>query len=110
MEIKFAIYKGTSDKIKSFTDVATATPKSTTTAEPGDLVHKATSIEGTTTIKLPNLEELLAIGGSSTYTIVLWINETGFAQNGDQGNSFAGGIFFTTENDSNMGITGVITA
>lgn len=44
-----------------------------------------------------------------TYTLVLWINETGTNQtDDDSGKIFAGGITFTSANDSN-GVTGVIS-
>lgn len=45
-----------------------------------------------------------------TYTLVLWINETGVDQTvEDSGMSFAGGITFTSGN-STQGVTGVISA
>lgn len=78
---------------------------------PGDLVHRATLIpkDSTTAIPIPAWEQVLDVGESMTYTIVMWIDETGSGQNEDQSKSFAGGINFTTEGNG-TGVTGVLSA
>lgn len=50
------------------------------------------------------LTQVLDIGESMTYTMVLYVNETGSKQE-DQGKSFAGTVSFTTEG-SGTGVTG----
>ena len=54
------------------------------------------------------LDQYLDVGESKTYTIILWVDETGSAQN-DQGGKFAGTVRFTTEGNS-TGVTGDLTA
>lgn len=78
--------------------------------DPGDLVHSATSVPqgSTAAISIPNWEQVLDPGEEMTYTIVMWIPETGSAQNTDQGASFAAGINFTTEGNG-TGVTGVLS-
>ena len=81
----------------------------------GDLIfadYKLTK-DSTTDITVPAFEQVLDPGESATYTIVLWIEETGSAQNDDQKAQFGAGVFFTTEGGSGenkTGVTGVITA
>ena len=76
----------------------------------GDLIHSATTIPkgSTTPISIPGFEQVLDVGDAITYTIVMWIPETGSAQNADQGMSFAGGVNFTTEGNG-TGVTGVLS-
>ena len=75
----FAVFKGAAANISAFNVNASATP--TTTASVGSVVVPKTLLTGTnTTINLTNLTETLAIGGSSTYTVVVWILETGTDQ------------------------------
>lgn len=78
--------------------------------DPGDLVHTATALtkDSKVAITIPAWEQVLDVGESRTYTIVMWINETGSQQNDDQTKSFAGGINFTTEGN-NTGVTGVLS-
>lgn len=75
---------------------------------PGDLiisakepVDEAWSAEGS---EWNRLTQVLDIGESMTYTMVLYVNETGSKQE-DQGKSFAGTVSFTTEG-SGTGVTG----
>jgi len=94
---------------KYVTDSADASRKHVI-GDPGDLVHRATplTMDSTTPITIPAWEQVLDVGESRTYTIVMWINETGSNQNVDQTKSFAGGINFTTEGN-NTGVTGVLS-
>lgn len=106
--LKFAVFKGEATSRTTYNVNGTA--KATTAAADGDLVQAATSITNTTEIQLTNLNQLLDANGSATYTVVLWIDETGAEQNADQGKNFAGGIFVTTAQGENTGLTGVLTA
>lgn len=80
-------------------------------ANKGDLVFAAHHVEqaSTAAITIPAFEQVLNVGESMTYTIVMWIDETGSAQNDDQGAAFAGGVNFTTEGNG-TGVTGVLSA
>lgn len=110
--LKFAIYSGTATDVKNSSQTVKGTvTKTPATASPGDLLFSATSITGTTSIDLTILNEVLKPNTTRTYTVVLWIDETGKEQNNDQGKSFSGGIFFTTVGgEQNNGITGVLSA
>lgn len=119
--LHFAMFKGTAADVKSgsvkFDVDGTAV---TTDSNPtkhiiganGDLVITKTKLtkNSTAAIDLNPVEQVLGVGESVTYTIVLWIDETGEAQNEDQGQAFAGGVFITTEKGSGTGITGVLAA
>lgn len=59
---------------------------------------------------VPLMQQVFTPGESEDYTIVLWIHETGSAQDEDQGGMFKGGINFTTSAGENKGITGVLGA
>ena len=76
----------------------------------GDLIHSATSVpkNSTTAIPIPGFEQVLDVGEEITYTIVMWIPETGSAQNADQGMAFAAAVNFTTEGNG-TGVTGVLS-
>lgn len=135
--LKMAIFKGTPAQIgnnfdvdgtavssyakiaTSYTADGTAAERKHQIADPGDLVHRMTDLpkiaEGQTgsSITIPAFEQVLDPNEEMTYTIVLWIHETGSAQNDDQKASFAGGVYFTTEageGSEKTGVTGVISA
>ena len=93
-----------------FTNDASDASRKHVIGDPGDLVHSATSIakNSTTAITIPAWEQVLDPNEEMTYTIVMWIPETGSAQNADQGMSFAAGINFTTEGNG-TGVTGVLS-
>ena len=76
----------------------------------GDLIHSATTVPkgSTTPITIPGFEQVLDVGEEITYTIVMWIPETGSAQNADQGMAFAAAVNFTTEGNG-TGVTGVLS-
>ena len=79
-------------------------------ANKGDLVVEKTKVTAkNTSFDFNNqLDQYLDVGESMTYTIILWVDETGSAQN-DQGKQFAGTVRFTTEGNS-TGVTGDLTA
>jgi len=95
------------------TTTAEAANRKNVIADRGELVITKTDLtkNSKTAIKLAPVEQVLDIGESLTYTIVLWVDETGSAQD-DQGKEFAGTLDFTTENTSggtSTGVTGVLT-
>ena len=84
----------------------------------GAVVVKDTqlTLNSTTRISLDNLSQVLPAKGSATYTIVLWIHETGGDQTtSDAGKSFAGGVRISTgilddEGNATSGVTGILAA
>ena len=76
----------------------------------GDLVVPATAIPVGTTYQadLPALTQTLKPGKTMTYTVIMWIHETGSAQNDDQGKAFAAGVNFNTS-DGKSGVTAVLS-
>ena len=72
--------------------------------------HQATKLTtGATTNAMPGLTTTLNAGASVTYTILVWLQETGDDQNTEQGGSFAAGVNVTTGSGSG-GVTGVMSA
>ncbi len=116
----YAIFKGSAAEIAQTTNKFTVSGNAVTTVSGaqnhivgavGDMVAKGQFTNGSTAdITLDTLEQVIPTEGSVTYTIVLWIHETGGDQTtADSGKAFAGGINFTTEGD-NTGVTGVLSA
>lgn len=115
----YAIYKGTAAQVigtdhdfnvmgTPVTEVSNSTKN--TIGVNGDLVRKGALLSGTTAIELTEMEQVLDVNESVTYTIVLWIHETNGDQNAsDSGKSFAGGINVTTVKGT-TGVTGVLAA
>lgn len=74
------------------------------------------TLNSTARISLDNLSQVLPASGSATYTIVLWIHETGSDQtNTDAGKAFAGGVRISTgilgeDGQATSGVTGVLAA
>ena len=101
-------YNNPSDLNKDFTASADDANRKHVIANKGDLVLSATDAAEGSTINVPAWEQVLDKGESMTYTIVMWIPETGTNQQGDQGKSFAAGVYFTTEG-SGTGVTGVLS-
>lgn len=104
-------YLNPDDPNREFTANADDVSRKHVLANKGDLVFSARHIANGSkeAISIPAFEQVLDVGESMTYTIVMWIQETGYAQNDDQEKSFAGGVNFTTEGNG-TGVTGVITA
>ena len=123
--LHYVVFKGAASSIPSsanFSTSATASPVSSdysdvngTIVNDGTLVvknnvapaanasHTATGTSDT----LDNMRITLASGQSITYTIVLWLHETGSQQNAEQGAQFAAGITFNTSSGTG-GVTGVL--
>ena len=80
-----------------------------TTASNSTLGHQATKLtkNSTTPISLPGLSINLGVGNSVTYTILVWLQETGAVQNTEQGGRFKAGVRVTTGSDS-TGVTGIL--
>ena len=79
-------------------------------ANKGNLVVAKTKVtaKGTKFDFNHQLDQYLDIGEAMTYTIILWVDETGSAQ-ADQGKLFNGTVRFTTEGNS-TGVTGDLSA
>ena len=82
-------------------------------ANRGDLVISQTDLVKAKkdAITLEPVEQVLDIGETMTYTIVLWVDEM-YSDQDDQGKSFAATVSFTTEDKSgaqSTGVTGVLT-
>lgn len=108
-------YTAASDGSFSKTPDAAAVSRKHVIGNVGDLIFADYHLTkgSTTDIPVPAFEQVLDPEESATYTIVLWIEETGSAQNEDQKALFGAGVFFTTEGGSGenkTGVTGVITA
>ena len=80
-----------------------------TTAGNSTLGHQATKLtkNNTSPIDMPGLSASLNAGGSVTYTVLVWLQETGNDQNTEQGGTFAAGINVTTGGNS-TGVTGIM--
>lgn len=103
-------YTNTSDANYQYTKNANDASRKHVIANKGDLVIGMTKFTkgSTTPITLAPCEQVLDVGESMTYTLVLWIHETGGPQNDDQGKQFAATIRFTTQGNS-TGVTGVLS-
>jgi len=101
-------YNDTSDENYQYTGDAAAASRKHVIGSKGDLVFKSNgNLSGTTAVSVPAFEQVLDPGEGMTYTVVLYINETGSNQDVDQKKMFAGGINFTTEGNG-TGVTGVL--
>ena len=56
---------------------------------------------------MPGLSKSLGVGESVTYTILVWLQETGVTQNTEQGGIFKAGVNVTTGGNS-TGVTGML--
>ena len=93
------------------TAVTTNNWVSKTPADAGDLIHKgnfATDADGDGIIKWGNTLEQLAAKETTTYTIVVWLEEAAALNDPEQGKTFTASITFASESGS--GVTGVLTA
>jgi len=72
--------------------------------------HQATKLaNGASTNAMSGLTTTLNAGASVTYTILVWLQETGADQNTEQGGTFAAGVNVNTGNGTS-GVTGVMSA
>ncbi len=80
-----------------------------TTASNQTLGHPATKLtqNSTSPISMPGLSTSLGGGESVTYTILIWLQETGVTQNTEQGGTFKAGVNVTTGGNS-TGVTGIL--
>ena len=80
-----------------------------TTASNATLGHQATKLtkNSSTPIPLTGLSDNLGVGESRTYTILLWLQETGVVQNTEQGGRFKAAVRITTGSDT-TGVTGIL--
>lgn len=123
--LHYAVFKGTSAQVEA-TDVGfdvdgtvvssletgnTEASRKNKIANAGDLVIKDTLLpkDNHNRITLIPLEQVLDQNESMTYTIVLWVHETGSAQDEDQDKNFAATISVDT-GDAGTGVSGVLTA
>lgn len=119
--LHYAVFKGTPSSY-DVTGTAVADSGVATTAgsaAAGALVIGDTALtkDSTARQQWDNLTQLLAAnGGSATYTVVLWVHETGSDQtSADAGKAFAAGVTVTTgsmdaSGQATSGITGVLAA
>ena len=108
--LKFAIFKGSASSITSW-NVNDTVDGTGTSVGAGKVAFSAYALtkNDDTAIRLTTLDQVIPVGESVTYTIIVWLEETGADQQVDQGQSFAGRIDFTTANGG-QGVTGVLTA
>ena len=86
----------------------TLTPQTTTGN--ATIGHQATKLAtGATTNPMSGLTTTLGAGEDVTYTILVWLQETGADQNTQQGGSFAAGVNVNTGSGTS-GVTGVMSA
>ena len=120
----FAVFKGAVANIDDFSvlsaytdatgNATSGTATATTTSANTNLCHTATLLTSSTdAIDLDGCSETLSpngeTGDDATYTVLIWLQETGVSQNlVDMNDSFAGGINVNT--GSGSGVTGVISA
>lgn len=80
--------------------------RKTIVGNPGNLIVSNTKFESKkATIKWDKLTQTLDVGESMTYTLVMWVHETGSAQDGDQGGKFRATVRFNTSGGG-KGVTG----
>ena len=111
--LHMAIFKGTIAKVNASTagwKVDTASEKPIANAQDGDLLLAKTKVAAqNTTMDLSNkLDQVLAGDGNTTFTILVWIDETGDAQDADQGKKFSGYFNFSTASGDVKGVTAVL--
>ncbi len=80
-----------------------------TAASNATLGHPATKLtqNSTSPISMSGLSTNLGTGESVTYTILVWLQETGTTQNTEQGGIFKAGVNVTTGSNA-TGVTGVL--
>lgn len=108
-----AIFKGTIANVNASTagwKVDTASEKTIATAQDGELLFAKTKVAAeNTTMDLTNkLDQVLAGKGDTTFTILVWIDETGAEQDADQGKTFSGYFNFSTASGDVKGVTAVL--
>lgn len=114
----YAVFKGAASGITSYNvngesqETVTTSGTTQTAAAAGSVIvaRKLIGDAGTTydedNSDWGNTTERLAPGGTTTYTVVIWLEETGENQE-EQGQTFSAGITFTS--DTGSGVTGILT-
>lgn len=112
-----AIFKGTIANVNDSTagwKVDTASEKAIATAQDGELLLAKTKVAAKeVTMDLDNkLDQVLAGNGNTnddtTFTILVWIDETDAQQDADQGKTFSGYFNFSTASGDVKGVTAVL--
>lgn len=108
-----AIFKGTIANVNSSTNkwkVDTTAEKAITTAADGDLLLGKTKVgtAGAAMNLSSKLDQVLAGSGNTTFTILVWIDETDDVQDADQGANFSGYFNFSTASGDVKGVTAVL--
>lgn len=110
-----AIFKGTITKVNESTagwNVATANEKAIDSALDGELLLAKTKVANTEMDLTHKLDHVLAgttgTSGSTTFTILVWIDETDEVQDADQGKKFSGYFNFSTASGDVKGVTAVL--
>lgn len=108
-----AIFKGTIANVNASTagwKVDTASEKPIATAADGELLFAKTKVAAANeTMDLTNkLDQVLAGNGNTTFTILVWIDETNDVQDADQGKTFSGYFNFSTASGDVKGVTAVL--
>jgi len=113
--LKYAVFKGAAANITSYNVNDTAWQAEGFTSNgkaAGTLVYAGTVGAVSTTDNWTTINDLLGIsgGGSNTvtYTVVIWLEETGGEQNSEQGLPFAASMTFKSPQGSE--VSGVLTA
>ena len=115
--IHYAMFKGTAAEVADKDGFAVnGTAKDVTEAAAGELVIPNTALPTSGTFNINNsdwsvTEQLLTAGGagaSQTYTIVVWLEEAGSDNVGDQGKIFNAAIKFDTS-AGGSGVTGTLS-
>lgn len=80
--------------------------RKTIVGNPGNLIVSDTAFSGNKqTITWDKLTQTLDVGETMTYTMVMWVHETGSQQDGDQGGKFKATVRFNTSGGG-TGVTG----
>ena len=116
--VHYALFKGTAAEVKAKGGfLVRGVAKKVTEAAPGELIvsKKALESEGVhgQTTEWANTELQLTPkgteGASQTYTLVVWLEENGSKNSGDQGKMFNAAIKFDTS-AGGSGVTGSLAA
>ena len=117
--LKYAVFSGDADTVWGKTNKfdANAAPRQASQAGTGLLVH-AGAIDNVNTVdewesgdegaEVNYSKVTLTSGQTATFTIVVWLEDTGAAQNDEQGKVFAAAVNFKSAEGSE--VTGLITA
>ena len=118
--LSYALFKGSDTQILASDGKYNVDAKETVTtvisqggtkqvdSDPGTLIHKGVFGAAESEIKWPNTLEKLEAEETTTYTVVVWLEEAGEANDAEQDQSFTASITFTSDTGEG-GVTGVLT-